>query len=229
MSNSPEQHSVLADGAEASQLAGAQNASRPYGREGKAVPEDALIIVPSRNVVLFPGVVFPLTIGRPGSIAAAQEALRAERPIGLLLQRQPDIDVPGPENLHWVGTSAAVVRYITTPDGVHHAVVKGEQRFRVLQFLEGWPFPVARVQFVDETQAEVDELITTHSRGWTLERMPAVDRALLRIGVWEILYNDEVPDPVAISEAVEAATVLSTDDSAGFVNGLLAAVSHSKA
>ena len=58
--------------------------------------------------------------------------------------------------------------------------------------------------------------------------MPAVDRALLRIGVWEILYNDEVPDAVAISEAVEAATVLSTDDSAGFVNGLLAAISHSK-
>ena len=76
---------------------------------------------------------------------------------------------------------------------------------------------------------EIDELITTHSRGWTLERMPAVDRALLRIGVWEILYNDEVPDPVAISEAVEAATVLSTDDSAGFVNGLLAAISHAKA
>ncbi|HET8778527.1 MAG TPA: transcription antitermination factor NusB, partial [Agromyces sp.] len=74
-----------------------------------------------------------------------------------------------------------------------------------------------------------DELITTHSRGWSLERMPAVDRALLRIGVWEIVYNDEVPDPVAISEAVEAATVLSTDDSAGFVNGLLAAVSHAKA
>ena len=76
---------------------------------------------------------------------------------------------------------------------------------------------------------EIDELIETHSRGWTIDRMPAVDRALLRIGVWEIVYNDAVPDPVAIAEAVEAATVLSTDDSAGFVNGLLAAVSHSKA
>ena len=56
--------------------------------------------------------------------------------------------------------------------------------------------------------------------------MPAVDRAILRIGVWEILFNDEVPDGVAISEAVEAATVLSTDDSAGFINGLLAKIAQ---
>jgi N utilization substance protein B len=92
-----------------------------------------------------------------------------------------------------------------------------------------WLYAREIVDGVVDHREEIDELITTHSRGWTLERMPAVDRALLRIGVWEIVYNDEVPDPVAISEAVEAATVLSTDDSAGFVNGLLAAISHAKA
>jgi N utilization substance protein B len=91
-----------------------------------------------------------------------------------------------------------------------------------------WLYAREIVDGVVDHRDEIDEAITTNSRGWTLERMPAVDRALLRIGVWEIVYNDEVPDPVAISEAVEAATVLSTDDSAGFVNGLLAAVSHSK-
>jgi N utilization substance protein B len=91
-----------------------------------------------------------------------------------------------------------------------------------------WLYAREIVDGIVDHRAEIDELIETHSRGWTLERMPAVDRALLRIGVWEIVYNDEVPDPVAISEAVEAATVLSTDDSAGFVNGLLAAISHSK-
>ena len=92
-----------------------------------------------------------------------------------------------------------------------------------------WLYAREIVDGIVDHRDEIDGLITTHSRGWTLERMPAVDRALLRIGVWEILYNDEVPDPVAISEAVEAATVLSTDDSAGFVNGLLAAISHAKA
>ena len=73
---------------------------------------------------------------------------------------------------------------------------------------------------------EIDELITTHSRDWKLERMPAVDRALLRIGVWEILFNAEVPTAVAIDEAVELAKEFSTDDSGAFVHGVLARVSR---
>jgi len=72
----------------------------------------------------------------------------------------------------------------------------------------------------------IDELISYHAHDWALERMPAVDRALLRIGTWEIVYNERVPDAVAIAEAVELATTLSTADSAGFVNGVLAAISH---
>jgi len=71
---------------------------------------------------------------------------------------------------------------------------------------------------------EIDEQITTHSRDWKLERMPAVDRALLRIGVWEILFNDQVPTAVAIDEAVELAKEFSTDDSGAFVHGVLARV-----
>src|SRR5690606_15014601 len=89
MNNPPVVPPVLADATDAAKASTAEAAAPAYGRETKPVPADALIIVPSRNVVLFPGVVFPLTIGRPGSIAAAQEALRAERPIGVLLQRQP--------------------------------------------------------------------------------------------------------------------------------------------
>jgi len=76
-------------------------------------------------------------------------------------------------------------------------------------------------------QDEIDEQITTHSRDWKLERMPAVDRALLRIAVWEILYNDEVPTAVAIDEAVELAKEFSTDDSGAFVHGVLARVARS--
>ncbi|MBX9245873.1 transcription antitermination factor NusB [Actinotalea ferrariae] len=67
----------------------------------------------------------------------------------------------------------------------------------------------------------IDELIATYSHGWTIERMPAVDRAILRLGAWEILYNDDVPDAVAVDEAVELARGLSTDESPTFVNGLL--------
>ena len=69
---------------------------------------------------------------------------------------------------------------------------------------------------------EINELLATYSQGWTIERMPAVDRAILRIGAWEVVYSEAVPDVVAISEAVALATSLSTDDSPTFVNGLLA-------
>jgi transcription antitermination protein NusB len=83
--------------------------------------------------------------------------------------------------------------------------------------------PQYSVELVEGVMAElerIDELLATYSRGWSLDRMPAVDRALLRVGAWEILYS-EVPDAVAVSEAVELARSLSTDDSPGFVNGLL--------
>ncbi|GAA1754631.1 transcription antitermination factor NusB [Agromyces humatus] len=107
-------------------------------------------------------------------------------------------------------------------------VVEAEKAANEPERAASWLYAREIVDGIVDHRDEIDELIETHSRGWTLERMPAVDRALLRIGVWEIVFNDEVPDPVAIAEAVEAATVLSTDDSAGFVNGLLAAVSHAK-
>src|SRR5271169_3130184 len=134
----------------ATRVDGAASGVQPR-REGaaRALPEDALIIVPVRNVVLFPGMVFPLTIGRERSRAAAQEAARLQRPLGVLLQSKPEAEEPGPDDLHWVGTTATVVRYITAPDGSHHAICKGIKRFRVLQFLEGYPFTVARVQLID--------------------------------------------------------------------------------
>ena len=82
-------------------------------------------------------------------------------------------------------------------------------------------YSVEIVEGVVAEQDAIDELLATHSHGWTLDRMPAVDRGLLRIGTWEILYNHDVPDAVAVDEAVELARSLSTDDSPTFVNGLL--------
>jgi N utilization substance protein B len=80
-----------------------------------------------------------------------------------------------------------------------------------------------------EHQDEIDELIETYSVNWTLARMPAVDRAILRIGIWEILFNADVPDGVAISESVDLASSLSTDESASFVNGMLARIAATQA
>lgn len=88
-----------------------------------------------------------------------------------------------------------------------------------------WAYAKEVVEGVQAHRAEIDELIETYAQGWTIERMPAVDRAIIRIGIWELRFNPEIPDGVAISEAVEAAKDLSTEDSAGFVNGLLARIS----
>ncbi len=78
------------------------------------------------------------------------------------------------------------------------------------------------VRGVHEHREKIDALLSEHAQGWTLDRMPAVDRNVLRIGAYELLWRDDVPDPVAISEAVALAGQLSTDDSSSFVNGLLA-------
>ena len=83
-------------------------------------------------------------------------------------------------------------------------------------------YTVTLVEGVVAHQERIDDLLSSYAVGWTLDRMPAVDRNLLRIGAYEILYEDDLPDAVAVSEAVSLARELSTDDSAGFVNGLLA-------
>ena len=83
-------------------------------------------------------------------------------------------------------------------------------------------FTADLVMGVVEHWGQLDELISTYAQGWTLKRMPAVDRAILRLGAYEVLYSTDVPEPVAISEWVGLATELSTDDSPRFVNGLLA-------
>lgn len=86
------------------------------------------------------------------------------------------------------------------------------------------PYAVEIVDGIMSRRDEIDEIISTYSQGWTLERMPAVDRALLEIGTWEILFNDEVPDRAAIDEAVSLARQYSTDDSPKFVSGLLSRI-----
>src|SRR6516162_2160599 len=170
-------------------------ASRP-------LPEDAIAIVPVRNVVLFPGTVIPLTVARERSRAAAQEATRLQRPLGVLLQSKPQVEDPGPDDLHWVGTTATVLRYITAPDGSHHAICSGVRRFRVLQFLDGYPFLAARVQTIEDPE-QVDAEI--EGRAMNLK-----ERAL------EILQVIQAPDEmVAALNAVAGSARL-----ADFIAGL---------
>ncbi|WP_349236666.1 MULTISPECIES: endopeptidase La [unclassified Devosia] len=122
------------------------------------LPSDSLIIVAVRDMVLFPGIVVPLTLGRPKSIAAAQQAVKQERQIGIVLQRDPQQADPGPDDLHRTGTMANIVRYITAPDGSHHLVCQGVHRFRVLDYFPGTPFPVARVLDLPEVDTRSPEI-----------------------------------------------------------------------
>ena len=107
--------------------------------------EDVLIVLPVRSAVLFPGVVLPIAITDKLAIAGAQEAVRTQRRVGLLLQSDLTAEEATPEGLHRVGTAASIVRFITAPDGTHHLVAQGEERFTVLDFVSREPFLVARI------------------------------------------------------------------------------------
>jgi ATP-dependent Lon protease len=122
------------------------------------LPADAVPIVATRNLVLFPGIVMPVALGREESIAAAQEAVRTGRKIGLLLQRDSAIDKPSATDLYEVGVLATVVRYVTSPDGAHHLVAQGENRFRMLQVVRDKPFLAARIESLTDTDTGSSEV-----------------------------------------------------------------------
>jgi len=122
------------------------------------LPSDAIAIIPVRDITLFPGVVMPVTVGRERSIAAAQHAVREQRQIGLLMQRDREVADPLPVDLHRMGTVANVMRYVTAPDGSHHLVAQGDERFHALEFLSGWPFLVARIQRISDQEPKTREM-----------------------------------------------------------------------
>jgi ATP-dependent Lon protease len=120
----------------------------------RALPPDHVVVVAVRGMILFPGVVLPVVVGRPRSVLAVQAAIQSERSIGLLLQKSAQDEEPPPEALHDVGTLAEIVRYVTAPDGSHHVIVQGRQRFRIEEFVRTEPFLVARVRTFDEPQVD---------------------------------------------------------------------------
>jgi N utilization substance protein B len=106
--------------------------------------------------------------------------------------------------------------------------VEAARDFKEPQRSSSWQYAREIVEGIAEHGDEIDELIETYAQGWTINRMPVIDRAIVRIGIWEILFNDQVPDGVAISEAVDAAKSLSTEDSGSFVNGLLGRIAQTR-
>jgi ATP-dependent Lon protease len=123
----------------------------PAQAQAPSLPDDMLIILPVRNLVLFPGVILPVAIKREKTVAGAQEAVRTESKVGFLLQKNPETEDPTLDDLYRVGSVASIVRYITAPDGTHHLVAQGERRFRVLDTVGGFPYLVARVEFLNDT------------------------------------------------------------------------------
>lgn len=109
---------------------------------------------------------------------------------------------------------------------LYEAETKGQSTAEVVAALPVAPesFTLELLDGVAEHRAEIDGTIGRYAKGWKLERMPALDRAVLRLGVYELTYRPDVPTGAVISEAVELATRFSTDESGRFVNGLLAAV-----
>ena len=156
-----------------------------------ALPEDALIIVPVRNMVVFPGTVFPITLGRERSVAAAQAAVREEKPVGLLMQRNPDDQDPSAVGLHSTGTLCNVLRYLSAPDGTHHIVVQGVQRFQIRDYVSERPYFAASVLRVEEADQD----------GPAIE---AVRLNLQRLAIETLQLLPQVPNDLV--QAVQSAT-----------------------
>ena len=152
--------------------------------ESAKLDSGTMLILPVRETVLFPGVLFPISIGRPISIAAVQQAMRDERPIGILMQRESDAAEPAGLDMHRVGTIANIVRYVTSPDGGHHVIVQGIQRFRVVDFVQERPFLAANILPISDPdikgpEIEARTLLLRQQAIEALELLPQVPAELI--------------------------------------------------
>ena len=171
------------------------------GAAAPAVADDPLIVVPVRNTVLFPGTVFPVALGHDRAVAAAQAAVREERPIGLLMQRDPTQQDPEASGLHRIGTVCNILRYLSAPDGTHHAVLQGVQRFQVRSFLHERPYLTAEVGRMEDPdrQGPAIEATRLHLQRLaleTLQLLPQVPAELVQ-AVQNVTSPSALPDLVA--------------------------------
>jgi ATP-dependent Lon protease len=120
--------------------------------------DDVLPVVPVRNLVVFPGEVAHVSIGRKVSIEAARLAVAQSRKLGILLQRDPTLDVPAPDDLYSVGTMVSIVRFVTAPNGMHHLICQGERRFRAVDFIPDLPCLATRFEAIEQSQDDDAEV-----------------------------------------------------------------------
>ena len=135
----------------------AEATETPKSKPRINIPEGALVIIPMRNRVLFPSMIMPLSVRNPARRHAVEEAVRQQVPIGFVVQRDPNIEVPEPKDLYGVGTAADVLRMFTLPDGQRQVLVQGRRRFEIGEFLETDPVLIARVTMVEEKIPQTKE------------------------------------------------------------------------
>jgi ATP-dependent Lon protease len=138
------------------------------------LPPDVLLVVPVRNVVMFPGAVTQVALGRDLSMRAAQEAVQHGYKLGIVLQKDPSVDNPTAEDLYRIGTTVSVVRYIKAPNGVHHLICQGEERFRTLDYLSGLPFLAARFDLIPD-QVSHDAGVEARAEALKQKAVEAID------------------------------------------------------
>lgn len=127
-------------------------------RRRPKLPDDVIIVLPVRNTVLYPGMVMPLSVGRRRSVAAIQEAVKTDRPLAVVMQKNQEDENPGPDDLYQHATMASVLRFVTTGDGGHHLIAQGGDRIRILDYIEGHPFLLARFEVEKEPEKTGKEI-----------------------------------------------------------------------
>ena len=157
-------------------------AKKTKKRGARKGSDDELILVAVRGMVLFPGVVLPISVGRPRSVAAVQAAVQSGRPIGVVLQSNPAADNPTTADLYRVGTRIEILRYVTAPDGTHHVVAQGVGRFRIDKFVQRRPFFTGQttpIPELDPQTLEVEERRDIQARFLALKTQAHEALALL--------------------------------------------------
>lgn len=197
------------------------------------LPDDVIALIPMRNVVLFPHVLMPISVGRPKSTAALEHVLSEKVPIGIVLQKNQMVEDPSREDLCDMGTQADVLRYIGVNEGVHQAICRGRQRIRLLELVDGYPFLAARFVTVTETSVvstAVEALaLQLRERGAELlSLLPGVPAELAHA-----LQSTQAPDHLADvaaslldAEVVEKQALLENLDLGSRLQKLLEIVAH---
>ena len=172
------------------------------------IPEGALVIMPMRNRVLFPSMMMPLAVRSPARRHAVEEAVRQQVPIGFVVQRDPNVEVPEPKDLYPVGTTGDVVRMFTLPDGQRQVLVQGRRRFEIGEFLETDPVLIARVTMVEEKIPETKDF---EARILHLRQEAARALSLFSEPMNELrVMIDRIEDPLSVIDMIASTLDLPT-------------------